>query len=62
MRIKKKTYFEESRVDLGTPLLEVVEEEDGDGEEHDEGDCDHNQEPSVDHGHRHQPLGSAILT
>ena len=46
---------------MGTPLLEVVEEEDCDGEEHDEGDGDHDQEARVNHGHPHQPLGSAIL-
>ena len=35
--------------DLWAPLLEVVGEEDEDGEEHGEGDGQHDQKASVDH-------------
>ena len=46
-RLRTDRLIEEVRVHLRTPLLEVVEEEDGDWEEHHDGDRQDDHQASV---------------
>ena len=48
-RFSSKNFSRLKQKDLRAPLLEVVGEEDEDGEEHGEGDGQHHQQARVNH-------------